>query len=136
MVSYINMEVRAQSTVRRRGAAQEKRLDCILHALSHRTRRALLARLAAGPAMVRELAEPFAVTRIAISKHLRILEEAGLVTRTVDGRIHRCALSMEPLQELEGWLAEYRQFWSDKLRSLARYVEQSDRQRRKPGSAE
>lgn len=113
---------------------QEERLDAILHALAHQTRRALLARLASGPAMVRELAEPFAATRVAISKHLRVLERARLVTRTVDGRVHRCTLAPEPLKELEGWLAEYRLFWNEKLQSLARYVEQPDSRRRRKKS--
>jgi DNA-binding transcriptional ArsR family regulator len=80
--------------------------------------------------MVRELAEPFGVTRIAISKHLRILEQASLITRTVDGRVHRCTISLEPLKELAEWLAEYRLLWNNKLKALARYVEKTDGRRR------
>ena len=72
-------------------ASNEDRLDATLHALSHRTRRALLKRLAAGPAMVGELAKPIAMSRVAVSKHLRVLENARLISRTVDGRVHRCA---------------------------------------------
>ncbi len=110
------------STPHKRASGQD-RLDAILHALSDRTRRALLARLAAGPAMVSQLAEPFDVTRVAISKHLRVLEQARLVSRTVDGRVHRCALTAAPLREVERWLAGYRSFWTQRLEALARYAE-------------
>jgi len=105
--------------------AREERLDAILHALSDRTRRALLKRLVQGPAMVTELAAPFAITRIAVAKHLRVLEEAGLVSRSVEGRVHRCSVTAEPLREVEEWLADYRVFWTRKLDALARYVETS-----------
>jgi DNA-binding transcriptional ArsR family regulator len=113
------MSVRVQA----KRASSEDRLDAILHALSDRTRRALLKRLAAGPAMVGELSKPIALTRMAVSKHLRVLENAGLVSRTIDGRAHRCALRSEPLQEVERWLAGYRAFWTEKLDALARFAE-------------
>jgi len=105
----------------------EQRLDLILHALSDRTRRSLLQRLAVGPAMVRELAEPFAMTRVAVSKHLRVLEKARLISRTVDGRIHRCALRAEPLREVDRWLTDYRGFWTHTLDALAHCAESSER---------
>lgn len=108
-------------------ASSDDRLDAILHALSDRTRRALLKRLATGPAMVGELARPIAMTRVAVSKHLRVLEDARLVSRTIDGRVHRCALRSEPLREVERWLAGYRGFWTEKLEALARFAEDSDR---------
>jgi DNA-binding transcriptional ArsR family regulator len=130
------MQQRVQSSLRRECAVSEERLDLILHALSHPTRRALLDRLSIGPCMVRELAEPFAATRVAISKHIRILEQAQLVNRTIVGRVHQCTISLEPLKEIERWLANYRLFWNDKLASLARYVEQSDRRRPKSGSTQ
>lgn len=113
--------------VRTKLQSREDRLDAILHALSDRTRRALLRRLAAGPAMVGELAKPIAMTRVAVSKHLRVLEDAQLVSRTIDGRVHRCALRPEPLQEVEQWLAGYRAFWTEKLEALARFAEDGDR---------
>lgn len=106
---------------------REDRLDAVLHALSDRTRRALLRRLAAGPAMVGELARPIAMTRVAVSKHLRVLEAAQLVARTVDGRVHRCRLQPEPLLEVEQWLADYRAFWTDRLEALARFMDDGDR---------
>jgi DNA-binding transcriptional ArsR family regulator len=104
----------------------EDRLDAILHALSDRTRRRLLRRLASGPARVGELAKPIAMTRVAVSKHLRVLEKARLVLRTIDGRVHRCALQSEPLQEVDRWLAGYRAFWTESLEALARFAENSD----------
>jgi DNA-binding transcriptional ArsR family regulator len=112
---------------RSRRASSEDRLDAILHALSDRTRRALLKRLAAGPAMVGELAKPIAMTRVAVSKHLRVLEDARLVSRAIDGRVHRCALRSEPLREVERWLAGYRGFWTEKLEALARFADDGNR---------
>jgi DNA-binding transcriptional ArsR family regulator len=104
----------------------EDRLDAILHALAHKTRRSLLKRLAAGPAMVGELAEPFDMTRIAVSKHLRVLENARLISRVIDGRVHRCSLRPGALQEVEQWLTHYRAFWTDRLEALARFTEHPD----------
>ena len=77
--------------------------------------------------MVTDLAEPFAMSLPAVSKHLRVLESAGLVLRTVDGRIHRCALAPEPLRTAEQWLDGYRLFWEDTLGALAHYVERDKR---------
>jgi DNA-binding transcriptional ArsR family regulator len=108
---------------RQRPGSSERRLDLILHALSHRTRRRLLARLSSGSAMIGDLARPFDMTRVAVSKHLRVLEKARLITRTIDGRVHRCALRPEPLREVEQWLADYRVFWTQTLESLARHTE-------------
>lgn len=110
-----------QST--RSRAAREDRLDHIFQALSDRTRRALLARLAAGPARVTDLAAPHAVSLNAISKHLKVLEAAGLVARSIDGRVHTCALNAQPLQKADAWLGFYRAFWSGTLGALAEYVE-------------
>lgn len=103
------------------------RLDGVFHALSDRTRRALLSRLASGPAIVTELAAPFAMSLPAVSKHIRVLEGAGLVARTVDGRIHRCALAPGPLRQIEHWLDFYRGFWSETLDAVARYAERGPR---------
>lgn len=105
------------------GSRRAERLDALFHALSDRTRRRLLARLARKPALVTELAKPFAISLPAVSKHLRVLEEAGLVRRRVDGRLHRCALNAEPLQHVATWIDSYRRFWEGNLESLARYIE-------------
>lgn len=102
----------------------ERRLDRVFGALADRTRRAILARLAdEGEATVGELAEPFAISRPAISKHLRVLERAGLVDRTRDGRVSRCELDAGPMADAAAWVERYRVFWEDSLDSFARYVE-------------
>lgn len=110
-------------------SGDERQLDLIFCALGDHTRRALLARLAERPAMVTELAQPFAMSLPAVSRHIRVLEHAGLVARTVDGRVHHCSLSATPLKDVEKWLHQYRRFWEGTLGSLARYVEdQSEKQ--------
>jgi DNA-binding transcriptional ArsR family regulator len=119
--------VRVPARVRISRASDDDRLDALLHALSDRTRRTLLKRLAAGPATVGELAEPFHMTRVAVSKHLRVLERAQLMSRTIDGRVHRCALQPGALRDVERWLNEYRAFWSGRLDALARFAEEPDR---------
>jgi DNA-binding transcriptional ArsR family regulator len=102
----------------------EDRLDAVFHALGDRTRRALLARLTRTPAMITELARPFAMSLPAVSRHVRVLEQAGLIVRTVDGRVHRCELNGAPLRSVAAWLRHYRRFWEGNLDSLARYVEE------------
>ena len=109
-----------------RRPSHNDRLDHVFSALSDRTRRAMLARLARGPAMVTELARPFAMSLPAASKHLRVLERARLVRRTIDGRVHRCALSAMPLHDADRWLSVYRGFWEETLGSLADYVESTN----------
>jgi|SRR5258706_8887324 DNA-binding transcriptional ArsR family regulator len=108
----------------------DDQLDLVFHALSDRTRRALIARLAEGSSIVTELAAPFEMSLPAVSKHLKVLEAARLVGRAVDGRIHHCSLTAEPLHQAELWLDCYRSFWEDTLGALARYVER-DKKRRK-----
>lgn len=100
----------------------DDRLDRVFGALSDKTRRALLHRLEAGPAMVTELAEPFAMSLAAVSKHLRVLEAAALIERRIDGRVHRCSLAPAPLGEAQRWLERYCVFWQDRLAALARHV--------------
>lgn len=104
----------------------ERRLDLIFHALANRTRRALLARLTRRPERVTELAQPFDMSLPSVSKHLRVLERAGLVARAIDGRVHRCSLDATALQEVSEWLDHYRTFWGDTLDALARYVENEE----------
>lgn len=111
--------------------SSEARLDLVFRALGDRTRRALLATLAEGPAMITELAEPFHLSLPAVSRHIRVLERARLVKRTVDGRVHRCALQAGPLREAEQWLLHYRHFWEGTLDALARYVEGTPGKRRR-----
>lgn len=101
-------------------------LDATFRALSDPTRRAILERLSEGEATVGELAAPFDVSRPAISKHLRVLERAGLVDRTRDGRTSRCALDARPMREAADWVATYREFWEAELDALASYFESGE----------
>lgn len=114
----------SSSTARKKNS-DEDRLDQVFTALSDRTRRALLRRLATGPAMVSELAEPFAMSRIAVSKHLRVLEDAALVSREIDGRVHQCSLAAAPLIDAHAWLRQYESFWRSALTSLAAHAAHS-----------
>jgi DNA-binding transcriptional ArsR family regulator len=100
-----------------------QRLDRTFGALADPTRRAIIGRLARGEATVGELARPFRVSRPAISQHLRVLERAGLVRRTRDGRVSRCRLDAHVMGEAAAWVERYRVFWTDRLEALARHVE-------------
>ena len=100
-------------------------LDSTFAALSDATRRGILARLASGEASVTELAKPYDMSLPAVSKHLRVLESAGLVTRRKDGRTQRCNLVAEPMKSAAEWIEHYRRFWEAQLDSLARYLEDS-----------
>lgn len=94
------------------------RLDATFAALADPTRRAILARLAAGEASVMELAEPFAMTQPAISKHLKVLERAGLISRRCDAQRRPCRIEAKPLEEATQWLENYRQFWETTFQRL------------------
>jgi DNA-binding transcriptional ArsR family regulator len=94
------------------------RLDATFAALADPTRRAILARLAAGEASVLELAEPFAMTQPAISKHLKVLERAGLISRSREAQRRPCRIEARPLAEANDWLENYRQLWESSFRKL------------------
>ena len=102
-------------------------LDATFGALADPTRRAILARLALGDASVGELAEPFDMSLPAVSKHLRILEDAGFLIREKQGRVHRCHLDATPMQAVSDWIEVYRRFWEDQLDSLAEYLEKQQK---------
>ena len=102
-------------------------LDLTFSALSDSTRRAILARLATGEATISELASPFEMSLPAISKHIRVLEKAGLLTRRKRGREHHCRLSPVALHAAADWLAYYRRFWEQRLDDLADYLGEEDR---------
>jgi len=109
--------VRQRGTVRTRRS--DESLDRLFHALADSTRRRLLDRLAVGSARVTDLALPFRMSLPAVSKHLHVLERAGLVSRTIDGRVHRLALQGAPLQAVEVWLDPFRSYWEETLGALA-----------------
>ena len=103
-------------------------LDATFAALADPTRRAILQNLSqdgvpAGGLAVTSLAEPFDISLPAISRHLKVLERAGLIVRQREGRIHRCGLDASPLREADRWIGEYQRFWEDQLSSLAEYLE-------------
>src|SRR5829696_3890477 len=106
------MEQRSSST------ATADRLDAAFAALADPTRRAIIAHLAGGEASVTELAEPFAMTQPAVSKHLKVLEQAGLISRRRDAQRRPRRLEAEPLAEATKWLVGYRQFWEDSFERL------------------
>jgi DNA-binding transcriptional ArsR family regulator len=116
----------------RSAAMNDDKLDAVFSALGDPTRRRILMRLAAGPASVSELAQPFAMTLPAVSKHLRVLERAGLMRREREGWYHRCYLEARPLQSAASFLARYQPFWERTLDELARYVESSDGKKKGP----
>ena len=102
-------------------------LDRTFAALSDATRRAILARLAEGEATVSEVAAPFAVSLPAISKHLKVLERAGLITRGRDAQWRPCRLKAAPLEDAADWLEHYRQFWEGSLDRLDTHLRQIQR---------
>jgi len=100
----------------------EQRLDAVFHALSDPTRRRIMARLADGEATVSQLAEPFSMSLPAVSKHLIVLERAGLMHRRIDGRTHFCSLRPEALEDASEWIAFYRHFWKQQFGRLAEFL--------------
>ncbi len=105
---------------------EQGNLDQVFSALADGTRRAILKRLADGDAVVSELAAPFEMSLPAISKHLGVLERAGLIARIKQGRIRRCELHAAPMADAVQWLAFYQQFWGTRLDSLADFLAQQE----------
>jgi DNA-binding transcriptional ArsR family regulator len=99
-------------------------LSITLAALADPTRRAILAQLAQGEATVTELAEPFEMSLPAVSKHLKVLERAHLITRSRDAQWRPCRLNPEPLKDLADWLEHYRQFWEHSFDRLDEYLQE------------
>ena len=100
-------------------------LSTTFAALSDPTRRAILARLTLGEATVGELAAPFPMSLPAVSRHLRVLQDAQLIERRVDAQWRMCALRAEPLREVSDWIEDYRKFWQGRLDKLAAYLDKS-----------
>jgi DNA-binding transcriptional ArsR family regulator len=104
------------------GERQQANLDEVFGAMSDGTRRAILARLAQSDARVTELASAFPISLNSTSKHIRILERAGLVTRAVQGRDHVLSLNAAPMAQAVAWMEYYRRFWEDSLAALEDFV--------------
>lgn len=111
----------------------DKKLDATFAALADPTRRAILARLANGEVSVMELAKPFAMSQPAISKHLRVLEHAGLISRGRDAQRRPCRIEARPLADATEWLEDYRQIWEQsfqKLDALLKVLKTKEKQRK------
>lgn len=100
----------------------DDKLDLIFHALADRTRRGILRQVSLGPCTVTELATPYAMSLPAISKHLKILERAGLVNKSKEGRIYRCTLDAAPLETIAEYLAYYKRFWGAQIDGLEAFL--------------
>jgi DNA-binding transcriptional ArsR family regulator len=103
----------------------QHQLDLAFGALAHPIRRGILERLSAGEATVAELAKPFRVSAPAISKHMRILEQAGLLSRKRQGRELHCRLEEKRMQEAEAWIEQHRTLWIDRLDALELYLKEN-----------
>lgn len=103
---------------------ETEEVDRVFQALSNRTRRGMVRQLAGGECTVGDLARPTRMSFAAASKHVQVLERAGMVNRRVEGRQHICSLRPEPLREASEWLGYYEKFWSESLDRLARVLEE------------
>jgi DNA-binding transcriptional ArsR family regulator len=108
-------------------------LSMTFAALADPTRRAILARLASGDCSVTELAEPFAMSMPAVSKHLRVLERAGLITRGREAQRRPCRLDVRPLKEVAAWAERYRAIWEQRLDRLDNYLQELSAKEKKHG---
>ncbi len=99
-------------------------LDRIFGALADSTRREMVQRLAAGPATIGELGAPFPISKGAVTKHIKVLEAAGLLRRDIQGRIHRCEIDTATLELAEQWVERVRTFWEDRFDDLADYLDE------------
>ena len=112
---------------------QPDALSTVFAALADPTRRAILARLASGEATVTELAEPFEMSLPAVSKHLKVLERAGLITRGRDAQWRPCRLNANPLKEVDDWVERYRSHWEQSFDRLGEYLAELQRKEREHG---
>lgn len=103
-------------------------LDTVFHALGDATRRRMLRELAGGERTVSQLAEPFTISLAAASKHIKALEQAGLIRREIRGRTHHCRLEAGPLASAQHWLGFYERFWTGSLDALERLLHEEDAQ--------
>jgi DNA-binding transcriptional ArsR family regulator len=111
---------------------QAPHLNTVFHALGDATRRQMLRELSDGERTVGQLAEPFAISLAAASKHIKVLENAGLIRREVRGRTHLCRLDPGPLANAQAWLSFYERFWTGRLAVLERLLREDDARKSKP----
>jgi DNA-binding transcriptional ArsR family regulator len=111
-------------------------LDTVFHALGDSTRRRMLRDLAQGERTVGQLAEPFAISLAAASKHIKALENAGLIRREVRGRTHLCRLDPGPLASAHRWLNAYERFWTDRLDDLEKLLREEDARKSPPSEGD
>jgi len=111
---------------KRQNLGQDVRMDAVFAALSYSTRRGMLNRLSKGPASIGELGRPYSISKPAITKHVKVLERAGLLHRHKDGRVHRCAMNPEPMADVVDWIEKTRDFWEQSLDALGQYLQQTD----------
>ena len=100
----------------------EQKLNNIFHALADETRRSLLEKVKRNPQRVTDLAEAYPISLNAVSKHIKVLEKAGLINRNIEGRVHLCEANPEELIEANNWIKKYTDFWNEKLNNLEAYV--------------
>lgn len=112
---------------------QHRNLDCVFAALADPTRRAILARLAVGEASVAELAEPFSISQPAVSKHLKVLEDAGLIVRGIDRQRRPARLNAVPLEGAVEWLEQFRSFWTSSFDQLDGLLKGMHKQAKRKG---
>lgn len=104
--------------------SDKDKLDGVFSALANSTRRAILVRLAEGEATVNELAEPFSLSLPTISKHIKVLEHAGLITRGHDAQYRPCKIDVRPLQDVSDWTEQYRHIWEERFEQMDEYINQ------------
>jgi DNA-binding transcriptional ArsR family regulator len=111
--------------------SSEQRLDAVFSALADPTRRRIVERLAKGPLTVGEIASGFSISQPGISKHVRILEESGLIERRVNGRVHRCTIGPGAMRTVSDWVGRQQRFWNAVLDRLGETLDESPKRRRK-----
>ncbi len=108
------------------------KLDDVFAALADPTRRRIVERLARRPLTIGQIGSEFPISQPAISRHVRVLEEAGLLQRTVEGRVHYCIISPQAMQEVSGWIERQRRYWNNALDRLESLLTKPSNEKRKP----
>jgi DNA-binding transcriptional ArsR family regulator len=125
-----------KSAAQERPQAQQELLDGVFFALSDPVRRGIVERLQSGPLLVSELAEPFSISIQAISRHIQVLEEAGLVQKERSGRIRRCSLDVGPILDVVAWLNRYSRYWQGQFAQLSAMLAPDERPKTKTAASD